>query len=118
MEKVMKEKMGIKFKRLLAEYQNIVDVPILEKCNRIVDVGGLTITLDKENKPCVGNLDYPTQFTEDVAEEIYLAFSKKTKNVKIYKVKDWYREQIQILKEILESLENEKKVKGILQKEI
>lgn len=93
---------------LAQDYENQIELQILEKCPFIVQVGGLTIATDETGKVVTQNANYPTQFSPKAVDEILeMTFRNGNGDVvkpKIYTRVEWYRERLNELTETIELL--------------
>ena len=85
------------------DYQNQIELKVLEKANFIVQVGALTVTTDADGVVKTQNACYPTQFTQTAVNEILNVpfrdgFGKKI-YPKIYSRINWYSEKLTELNE-------------------
>ncbi len=86
---------------LKKQYINIVNTNILENCNKIVQIGAYTAEVGKNNSIILSRNKFPSQFTEKSANDIvnmnWTSTNNKKANVKIYDIKEWYREKTEAL---------------------
>ena len=91
-------------------YQTIVDTPILDRFNKIVEVGALTIFCSDDKDTLDGitlkNSIFPTQLSEKAVEGVLkLKFtSDLTGEViepKVFDVKEWYKDSLEMIEMLL-----------------
>lgn len=94
-------------------YQNQVELRVLDKCPFIVEVGALTITTDESGKVITHNTETPTQFTKKAIDEILTMTFINGNGVpiipKVYTRVEWYIQQLNEVKisiELLEGISN------------
>ena len=96
-------------KERLSEYEDIINTPIIEKCNYIVEIGALTVTTDDNNVIKLHNVEYPTQFTEKAVEKIKTCGFTNCHNEKVipkvFLKNEWYTERIESLKSLLKIID-------------
>ena len=94
-------------------YQDQVELRVLDKCPFIVEVGALTITTDESGKVITHNTDTPTQFSKKAIDKILTMTFKDGNGIpvipKIYTRVEWYIQQLNEVKisiELLEGISN------------
>jgi hypothetical protein len=90
-------------KEKISDYQNQVELNVIEKTSFIVQVGALTVTIDSDGIVKTQNICYPTQFTQKAVNEILTISFRNGKGEKIfpkiYLRVNWYFEKLTELKE-------------------
>lgn len=85
------------------DYQNQIELKVLEKANFILQVGALTVSIDANGIVNTQNVPFPTQFTKKAVDEILtLTFRNGFGNKiqpKNYSRVSWYSEKLSELKE-------------------
>ena len=91
-------------------YQTIIDTPVLERTNKIVEVGALTVTCSDDNSTVdnltLKNATFPTQFSEKAVEKILKCefISNSTGEVIepiVFNIKEWYKQRLESIEMLL-----------------
>lgn len=88
-------------KSTINEYNQMIETPILQKCNWIVEVGFASAGTNDENQVILTNAKFPTQFTESSAKAIK-SMDWNGRKVRMVDYKTWYQERIAEMEETLE----------------
>jgi len=80
-----------------AEYEKVLDVRMLERCNLIVQVGPMTLTTNERHEVVPQLARFPTQFSEEGVRTIMgmTFYNGKDEVVKaeVFGVRDWYAKE-------------------------
>ncbi len=91
-----------------AEYEKVLDVRILERCNMIVQVGPMTLTTNERHEVVPQLARFPTQFSEEGVRTIMgMTFYNGRGEVvqaEVFGVRDWYAKEVEKLRELIEEL--------------
>lgn len=103
MEKENLQKTISDLEKKVCDYQNQIELKVLEKALFIVQVGALTVTTDADGVVKTQNACYPTQFTQTAVNEILNVPFRDGYGGKIYpKIYsriNWYSEKLTELNE-------------------
>ena|SRR3989304_8019405 len=90
-------------------YEHGITSNLIEKCSFIVEVGALTIGTDDTGKVITQNTNTPTQFSQEVVDEIMNMCFKNGNGErvfpKVYGKNEWYRSRLNMVNESLELFE-------------
>lgn len=105
MDKIYLKNLVSDLKKRIRDYQNQIELNIIELTPFIVQVGALTITTDADGVIKTQNVCYPTQFTQKAVNEILTmsfhdGFGEKLEPI-IYSRINWYSEKIKEINETL-----------------
>jgi hypothetical protein len=105
MKKIFTEPEIAQYIELKEEYLDFLSNLILEKCNKIVQIGAYTADLGEFGMVRLSRNKFPMQFTEKTAKEIsemsWQSNTPKKPIIKIFNVKDWYKSKIETLNKII-----------------
>ena len=103
MDKISLQKVLSDLEERINDYQNQLNLGVIERTQFIVEVGALTVSIDANGIVNTQNVPYPTQFTKKAVDEILtLTFRNGFGNKiqpKIYSRVNWYSEKLSELKE-------------------
>jgi len=90
-------------------FQEELNFHSIEHCSYIVEVGALTVDTDEQGNVLLVNDTYPMQFSLQAANAIsnmnFISDGGRKVSAKIYSRNDWYRERINAIKQVINSLE-------------
>jgi hypothetical protein len=93
-----------------AEYEQLLQVCILERCNLIVQVGPLTLTTNERNEVVPQLARFPTQFSEEGVRTIkgMTFYNGKDEKVKaeVFGVREWYGKEVKRLMAAISLMRN------------
>jgi hypothetical protein len=96
------------YKLLREQYLSIIDTSILERHNKIVQIGAYTAEVGQNNHIVLSRSKFPSQFTENSAQEIleigWTSINDKA-HIEIYNVRDWYKNKIKALDFIIKNFD-------------
>lgn len=103
MDRINQQKLLSELNEKINDYQNQVELKVIEKTPFIVQVGALTVTIDSDGVVKTQNVRYPTQFTQKAVNEILNmsfrdGFGEKI-YPKVYSRINWYSEKLTDLNE-------------------
>ena len=103
MDKINLKKLISDLEQKIRDYQNQVELNVIELTPYIVQVGALTVTTDSDGAVKTQNVCYPTQFTQKAVNEILNVPFRDGYGGKIYpKIYsriNWYSEKLTELNE-------------------
>ncbi len=94
----------------ISVYQQQLSHTMLEKCNFIIEVGFLTVSVNENNNIILENLICPVQFTQEGVDKILEAnFTNSEGTIKpvVYFSRDWYSNRLQECENSLELLKSQ-----------
>lgn len=114
MDKIYLKKLISDLEQKISDYQNQVELIVIEKTSFIVQVGALTVTTDADGVVNTQNVSYPTQFTQKAVNDILTVtfrdgFGEKI-YPKIYSKVNWYSEKLTELNETFNLISSIKKL--------
>ncbi len=90
------------------EYEPLLQVNVLYRCNLIVQVGPMTLTTNERNEVVQQLARFPTQFSEDGVHTIMgMTFYNGRDEVvqaEVFGVRDWYAKELGKLRGLIEEL--------------
>lgn len=94
----------------IRDYQNQVELKVIERASYIVQVGALTVTTDVSGVVSTQNVYFPTQFIQKAVNEISnITFRNGEREEifpKIYSNVEWYSKKLTELKEIYNHIDS------------